>query len=147
MDTKVQEVGRKVLGFRCKVQRSDTKYESCGSNPKGVCKQPKARHEGFWEGQGLTGAAQNWLGIDKRVQDNVLKRAHSPEGVQMPKTDVVRVRAHLRLAVPTFIRPDHPHHLVRPAGPTRPYRPLSHSLSQTLICFYYPSLLGTLNSP
>ena len=59
----------------------------------------------------------------------------------------VRVRAHLRPAVPTFIRPDHPHHLVRPAVPTRPYLPLSHSLSRTLVCFYYPSLLGTLNSP
>ena len=23
----------------------------------------------------------------------------------------------------------------------------SHSLSQTLVCFYYPSLLGTLDSP
>ena len=59
----------------------------------------------------------------------------------------VRVRAHLRPAIPTFVRPDHPHRPVRPAGPTGPYRPLSHSLSWTLVCFYYPSLLGTLNSP
>ena len=52
--------------------------------------------------------------------------------------------------VPIFVRPDHPHRPVHPAGPTRPtrpYRPLSHSLSRTLVCFYYPSLLGTLNSP
>ena len=27
------------------------------------------------------------------------------------------------------------------------HRSTSHSLSQTLVCFYYPSLLGTLNSP
>ena len=59
----------------------------------------------------------------------------------------VRVHAHLRPAVPTFVRLDHPHRPVCPAGPTGPYRPLSHSLSQTLVCFYYPSLLGTLNSP
>ena len=57
----------------------------------------------------------------------------------------VWVHPHLRLADPTFVRPDHPHRPVRPAGPTGPYRPLSHSLSWTLICFYYPSLLGTLD--
>ena len=34
-----------------------------------------------WEGQGLTGAAQNGLGIDKGVQDNISEGAHSPEGV------------------------------------------------------------------
>ena len=54
---------------------------------------------------------------------------------------------HLRPAIPIFVRPDHPHHPVRLAGPTTPYRPLSYSLSRTLVCFYYPSLLGTLNSP
>ena len=55
--------------------------------------------------------------------------------------------------VPIFVRPSpslsgRPH--LRPAGPTGPtgpYRPLSHSLSRTLVCFYYPSLLGTFNSP
>ena len=56
-------------------------------------------------------------------------------------------RPHLCPAVPIFVRPDHPHHPVRPARPTGPYQPLSHSLSRTLVCFYYPSLLGTLNSP
>ena len=37
----VREVGRKVPGFGYKVRRSDTKSDSCGLNPKGVCKQPK----------------------------------------------------------------------------------------------------------
>ena len=41
-----------------------------------------------WVGQGLTGAARNGLGIDKRVQDNVSERAYSPEGVRRPETDV-----------------------------------------------------------
>ena len=46
-----------------------------------------------WEGQGLTGAARNRLGIDKRVQDNVSDRAHSPKGVQRPETDIcARIR-------------------------------------------------------
>ena len=36
----------------------------------------------------MAGAAQNRLGIDKRMQDNVCKRAHSPEGVLRPETDV-----------------------------------------------------------
>ena len=47
MDTNVQEVGRKVLGFGYKVRRSDAKSEGCGLNPEGVHKQLKARHEGF----------------------------------------------------------------------------------------------------
>ena len=41
----------------------------------------------------MTGVAWDGLGIDERVQDNVHKRAHSPEGVQRPKMDVcARIR-------------------------------------------------------
>ena len=49
MDTDVREVGREVLGFGYKVRRLDVKSEGCGLNPEGVRKQPKARHEGFWD--------------------------------------------------------------------------------------------------
>ena len=52
MDTDVREVGCEVLGFGYKVQRLDAKSEGCGLNPEGVCKQPKARHEGFWNSTG-----------------------------------------------------------------------------------------------
>ena len=42
---------------------------------------------------GIDGVAQNGLGIDKRVQDNVCERAHSPKGVQRPEMDVwARIR-------------------------------------------------------
>ena len=85
------------------------------------------------------------------TQPHIQTELYSTGYPQLSRTHVpclpVRVRAHLRPAVPTFVQPDHPHHPVRPAGPTGPYRPLSHSLSWTLVCFYYPSLLGTLNSP
>ena len=41
----------------------------------------------------MTGVARNGLRIDERVQDNVRKRAHSPEGVRRPETDVcARIR-------------------------------------------------------
>ena len=41
----------------------------------------------------MTGAAQNELGIDERMQDNVHERAHSPKGVRRPGMDVcARIR-------------------------------------------------------
>ena len=49
---KVQEVGHEVPGFGYKVRMSDAKSEGCGLNPEGVCKQPKARHEGFQDSTG-----------------------------------------------------------------------------------------------
>ena len=52
MDTDVREVGREVPGFGYKVKRSDAKSEGCGLNPEGKHKQPKARHEGFWDSTG-----------------------------------------------------------------------------------------------
>ena len=53
VDTEVQEVGCKVLGFGYKVQRLDTKSKGPGLNPKGVHKWPKARYEGFWDSTGM----------------------------------------------------------------------------------------------
>ena len=47
MDTNVQKVVRKVLGFGYKVQRSDAKSKGGGLNPEGVHKRPEARHKGF----------------------------------------------------------------------------------------------------
>ena len=60
MDTNVQEVGREVLGFGYKVRRLDVKSEGCGLNPEGVCKQPKARYEGFWDS---TRMVRDWQGL------------------------------------------------------------------------------------
>ena len=56
VDTDFQEVAHKVPGFGYKVRRSDAKSEGCGLNPKGVRKQLKARHEGFW---GSTGGVRD----------------------------------------------------------------------------------------
>ena len=95
MDTNVREVGHKVPGFGYKVQRSDTKFKVGGAHRRvQAAKGQTQRVSGLnWEGQGLTGAAQNGLGIDERVQDNVHERAHSPKGVQRPETDVcARIR-------------------------------------------------------
>ena len=60
MDTNVQEVGHEVPGFGYKVRRSDAKSEGCGLNPEGVCKQPKARHEGFRDS---TRMVRDWQGL------------------------------------------------------------------------------------
>ena len=85
MDTKVREVVCEVPGFGYKVQRLWVKSQRHVQVTKGQTERVLGL---TWDGQGLTRAARNRLGIDERVQDNVSKRVHSPEGVQRPETDI-----------------------------------------------------------
>ena len=60
VDTKSKEVGHIVPRVGCKVRRSDTKSEGRGLNPEGVCKEPRAGHEGDWDS---TGRVRDWRGL------------------------------------------------------------------------------------
>ena len=68
----------------------------------------------------------------------LLKHVPSTDAEPLFCIQPVRVRPHLCLAVPIFVRPDHPHRpvcLAGPTGPTGPYRPLSYSLHElSYIC-------------
>jgi len=60
VDTKSKEVGHVVPRVECEVRRSDTKSEGRGSNPEGVCKEPRAGHEGDRDS---TGRVRDWRGL------------------------------------------------------------------------------------
>ena len=66
MDTKSKEVGHEVPGVGCKVRRLDTKSKGQGLNPKDVCKEPRAGHEGDRDS---TRIVRGWRGLPRTGQE------------------------------------------------------------------------------
>ena len=73
-------------------------------------------------------------GIDRTVQSaTITHRSYIPPDLHddlvcQGSCPSLSGHPHLHPAIPIFVQPDHPHRLVHPAGPTRPYWPLSYSL-------------------
>ena len=117
------------------------------------------------EGFGLSGRVhcffQDIISLTPGLSQDVLARKEAQQDLPMEKQYIhyISDTAGIQLIVtmlPVMVYPPvlHVPPTARPISDAsdRPPTPLgrrstSHSLSWTLICFYYPSLLGTLNSP